>query len=55
MLLGVLDVNVEDCPVGEIVVAVHYVCRILYPAEIIRDDVLRTWSVLDVEVNFLQK
>ena len=55
MLLRVLGVNVEDCPVREIVVSVHRVCTILYPAEIIRDRVMRTWPMLDVEVKFLQK
>ena len=55
MLLGVIGFNVEDCPVGEIVVAVHRVCPVLYPVEIIRDGMLRSWPVLDVEVKFLQE
>ena len=55
MLLGVIGFNVEDCPVGEYVVVDHRVCLVLYPAEIIRDGVLCTWAVLDVEDKFLQK
>ena len=49
MLLGVLGFNMEDFPVGEIIVAVHRVCPIFYAAKIIRDGMLRTWPVLDVE------
>ena len=54
-MLGVLGFNVEDCPVGEIIVAVHRVCPIFYAAKIIRDGMLRTWPVLDVEIEFLQQ
>ena len=49
-LLRVLGLHVEYCPVGEMVVVVR---PVFYPAEIICDDMLRTRSVLDVEVKFL--
>ena len=54
-LLRVIGFNVEDCPVKEIVVAVYRVRPVLYPTKIIRDGMLRTWTVLDVEVKFLQE
>ena len=52
---GVLGFNVEDCPVGEIVVAIYRVRPVFYPVEIICDGMLRTRPVLDVEVKFLQE
>ena len=55
VLFGVLGFNVEDFPIGEIVVVVYRVRPVVYPAEIICDDMLRTWLVLNVEVKFLQE
>ena len=55
MVLGVICFNTDDCPVREIVIALHCICPILYTAEIICNHMLRTWLVLDVEIEFLQK
>ena len=52
-MLRVFCVNVEDHTVGEIIVAFYYVCPILYLAKIIRNRVLGTRPVLDVEIEFL--
>ena len=54
-LFRVLGFNVQNCPVGEIIVAVYRVCPVLYPAKIVRDGMLRTRLVLDVELKFLQQ
>ena len=55
MVLRVISFNMEDCPVGKIVVIVHYVCPVLYRTKIICNRMLRTWPMLEVEIEFLEK